>query len=313
MKTRQQIPSQSLTIGVGSIEPAPHIAKAEYDWTLIEQLHSDILDSPDVLFKPAEINMPVQCADGRTLKAIGGSAIGGSFTAVMADCLGDRRFYIPGDNSYEHALKVYGYIVEQDFMIGGHDDDHAISPDCGCGGEDKLDSLSDESMSILRFVSENGASIKQTLENLLDDSTGANLGIKVDSSLHATIVDQARELHALSGTDKPYVSSGRDLRRAMIEVGGPDSVDHLSGEHKEVMAIIDCRTDSILDRAALAERYAGLVQAFYINVASIKFAAEVLSAGNLQAAELNFMAGLYYNIAASAVLAGPSLRLLTLT
>ena len=234
MKTSQQIYNQSLTIGIGSIEPAPHIAKAEYGWALIERLQSDILDSPGELFKPTEINMPVQCADGRTLKAIGGSAIGGSFTAVMADCLGDRRFYAPGDSAYEHALKVYDYVVKQDLKIGGHDDDYAVSPNCGCGGEDKLDSLHTDSMSILRFVSEHGVSVKRTLESLLDANTGENLGIKVDSSLHATIVDQARELHSLSGTDKPYVSNGLDLRKAMVEVGGPDSIDHLSGDHKEV-------------------------------------------------------------------------------
>lgn len=313
MTTNQRIYNQSLSIGVGSIEPASHIAQGEYDWSLIEQLQSDILDNSTELFKDADIKMPLQCADGRTLKAIGGSAIGGSFTAVMADCLGDRRFYVPGNTAYEHAFKVYRYIISQNLKIGGHDDDHALSPNCGCGGEDKLDSQHAEDMSILKFVSEHGAGIRQTLENLLDSNSGKSLGIKVEDSLHALIVDQARELHSLSGTDKPYVSSGIDLRKAMVEVGGPESIDHLSGEHREVMAIIDFRKGSILDRAALSERYGGVIQAFYINVESIKFAAEVLSTNNPQVAELNFMAGLYYNIAASAVLAGPSLSLLTLT
>ena len=87
-------------------------------------------------------------------------------------------------------------------------------------------------------------------------------------------------------------------------------IETLQGAHKEVVVLLDFRNDIALDRLELAERYEDKVQAFYVNVPSLKFATEKLYSDK-QNADLAFVSSLYYNVAATAVLAGPSLRVLT--
>ena len=150
LETKTASVNQTLNIGIGAIGPAPHIAAGEYSKDLIERAERDVL-LDESLFKPVEIGIPVQCADGRTIEVIGGSAIGGSFTAVMADALGEQLFLRPDMSAPEHAELVYDFLISRRQSIGGHDDEHAGAENCGCGGMDKLMSIDPDTPSILGF------------------------------------------------------------------------------------------------------------------------------------------------------------------
>lgn len=307
----EQLHRQTLSIGRGTIEPAPHIDRGEYDWDLVDQLEYDLL-TDDSLYDKTEMNIPVQCADGRTRWMIGASAIGGTFSTVAADGLGPRKYYDPEASAKQHALSIYSIFRSKGFSVGGHDDDHATGVNCGCGGEDKFGSEDASLLSILGLLGEHGDEIRQSIVNLADSRSGQNLGITVTNAEHVCIVNNARELLARSTMANKYVTNGRALRDAMVEAQDETIIETLHGEHKEVIAELDLRNNGlVLNRAKLAKRYDDKVQVFYINVSSLLEAANQLY-DNEGDALFAFKSGLYYNVAASAVLAGPSLRLLTL-
>ncbi len=307
----EQIYRQQFIIGKGAIEPKRHIIDGEYTWETVDQFESDVLNDP-TLFKQTACSVPILCADGRTTRTNGASAIGGSFSMVMADSLGPRRFYDEEISAKDHALNLYENLKINGFPVGGHDDDHSAFPSCGCGGEDKLDFHDTRQLSILGYLCNNSEDIKKTLESLVDSKTGESLGINIYDDEHEVIVNNALTIHQRTKSNSPYVTNGNDLRAAMIETVGDRSVETLAGEHKEVLALLDLREGGfVLDRNELSNRYNQLMQAFYINVASLNIGASVIYDKAVDIS-LAYKAALYYNVAATAVLAGPSLRILTL-
>lgn len=307
----EQIYRQQLIIGKGGIEPKRHIIDGEYTWDSVDQFESEVLTDP-TLFKQAPCSVPILCADGRTKRVNGASAIGGSFSMVMGDSLGPRLYYDEEITAKEHALNLYENLKMNGYPVGGHDDDHSLFPSCGCGGEDKLDFYDNNQLSILGYLSNNSEDIKRTLESLVDSKTGESLGINIYDDEHEVIVNNALTLHQRTRTNYPYATNGSDLRSALIEAAGDRSVETLAGEHKEVLALLDLRQGGfVLDRNELSDRFNQLMQAFYINVASLNVGASVIYDKAVDVS-LAYKAALYYNIAATAVLAGPSLRIITL-
>ncbi len=166
----------------------------------------------------------------------------------------------------------------------------------------------------MSFIGNQAHEIRDTLEALADSRTGINLGLKIPSHIHDVIIQNAEELHERTLTSQPYVTNGKDLHDAFIETAGHKVVETLHGEHKEVALVIDVREDQqALDRREVAYRYDGMLQTFYVNLHGIKFAADVLYKDNSDQADLETMAALYYNLAAAAVLADSSLRLLVVS
>ncbi len=303
----EEITQQTLSIGRGSIEPATHVADGEYGWQLVEYLES-VLMNDDSLYKQLPLNIPVHCADGRTRWLKGGSAIGGTFSSVIADALGPKQFYETGIGAKEHALNVYSRIKELGFKVGGHDAENVTGSACGCGGEDKLDDPYE--LSILGFLSQAGDEVRNMLESLKNSHNGQSLGIQINERIHELIINNAASLHERVFNENKYFSGGKDLRDAFVEIENQNAIETLKGSHKEVAVLLDFRNDIVLDRSKLAQRFDGEVQAFYVNIASLKFAADKLYYDK-ENADLAFTASLYYNIAATAVLAGPSLSILT--
>jgi len=302
---------QQLSIGRGHIEPLAHIERGDYDWQTLFNMESDLLNDPS-LYVDVESNIPIQCADGRTLRVEGASAIGGSFSAVMADSLGPRKFLNDHLSAAGHSRLVYSDLISKGFNIGGHDDDRSQFPSCGCAGEDRLDFTTTD-LSILGYLSDNAEEIKQTLSSLRDSESGESLGINIDSKLHEKVVANARDLHHRTGSANPYVTNGNELKEAIISLGGEASLEKLHGEHKEASMVLDFRQDGYaLDRGKLSERYDNKLQAFYINVPSLKFLANVLYDQRSEI-DLAYVGALYYNMAAKAVLAGPTLGVITRT
>lgn len=301
--------TQTLDIGCGSIGPDGPIARGEYDEELVKQAEfAAITDS--TLYDKAELNIPIQCADGRTTWVTGGSAIGGSFTPVIADALTLRRYLQPQMSAKDHAGSVYSRFLELGLSVGGHCDDIARAPNSGCGGMDRLGSDDPDTLSILGFVSRDSAKIRNFLENLYDSLSGASLNIKIDDRTHDLITDNAQDLEWRSRGSHPYATNGLELCAALKQNKG--QIETLHGPHREVLAVVDLRDGLALNRALFSARFGGLIQAFYINVVSITKAAELLYSTD-EERDLAFAGALYYNVAATAVLAGPSLRVAALS
>lgn len=300
---------QTFVMGKGAIEPASHVANGEYDWDLVDSMEADVAND-DSLYEEITLSVPIQCADGRTAWVVGASAIGGSFSTVIADALGSRKYYDSDISAKDHALVVYDRLSAQSLPIGGHDDDSAKDENCGCGGEDKLGSVDRNSLSVLGFLSNYGDQVRDLIEGLVDSRTGRSLGLVIPDDQHKLIVSNGSELFERCFGKKQYASCGKDLRDAMQAKNG--RIETLHGPHKEIILGIDFRPDRVLNRPKLSARYGSLAQAFYVNVAGLKNAAKALYDEGY-ARELSFNSALYYNVAATAVLAGPSLRVVTLT
>ena len=298
MADELEINNQRLTIGRGTIGPGPHIKNDEYGWDLFNRAVTDLTNDDSLYFKVESI-IPLQCGDGRSEKLLGPSAIGGTFSLVMGDSLGPKKYLGKIDNAKSHSKKIYEFLIKQGFSIGGHDDDHASFFACGCGGEDKLND-------IIGFISSNGDDLKDFIESLIITTNGKSMDIEVPDDIHQRIVLNASELSA-----KQYVTNGSDLRQSMIEIGGVNSIDTLHGEHKEIAAVLDFRPYFSLDRAKFSHRYNDIVQSFYVNVACLKQSSETIYVKPSDQ-QLAFLAMVYYNVAATAILANDSLGIITL-
>ncbi len=307
----EQFKTQKLDIGIGNIGPAKHIANGEYDWRLVDQLTHDLLNDQS-LYERGENRLPRLCADGRTRRTDGGSAIGGSFSAVIADSLGPRLYYANDITAKQHALTIYAKFRAGNLLIGGHDDDHADAANSGCGGEDRLDSKDPGAITTLQFLSQYGDSVRRTLQSLCDTKTGTNLGVKVDDSQHDIIVSHSRELHARTTQSTAYVTCGADLRDALVEAQDDSAVERLHGLHTEAVLAIDFRNGMRLNRGKVAARYGDKLNAFYVNVDCLNNMAKFLY-DDAEQTDLSFVSALYFNIATTAVLADKSLRVITLT
>jgi hypothetical protein len=231
--------------------------------------------------------------DGR--QELGANAAGGTFSLVAADALSSGHYRHPGENAAEHARRLYKELLKQGYAVGGHDDDHALAPACGCGAEDKLDSTDTSQPSILRYIVRRSADIRQLLKSL---------GIEVDDALHERISGKAAQL-----MQEGYAAPGAALRQAFVDTVGEAGVERLTGAHHEVALVVNTQAGSTLDRQALRAAFGELYQAFNVDLPSLQKAAEIISLSAAEAREI-FVAALYYNLATAAVLAGPSLRVL---
>ena len=294
---------RQLMIGLGAIGPKTHVVSGEYDWDLVKKAVYDLaVDSS--LYKRINSVIPTQCGDGRTTKVIGPSAIGGTFSLVIGDRLGPNKIDEEDYSAKDHAVKLYQFLQSKGLIIGGHIDDNAHSPACGCGGEDRL-------ADIVSLIVNSPDGIRTFIENLTDTASGERIGIKVPDEVHQSILAKARSIDKLKQTSHPYITNGADLRDAMAKVAGGESLDTLHGSHKEIAAVLDFRLGYALDRDAFSNRYDGLVQTFYVNIACLKKSAEILYE-DLKDRELAFFSSVYYNIAATAVLSDDSLEIVTL-
>ncbi len=303
-----------LTIGIGNIGPQKRIDLGEINDTQLNEYYQSLIYDPS-LYKEIDSGLviPLHCADGRTLRCEGFSAIGGTFSLVAADSLGPRRFYSYERDVKDHAEDVFKYLTSQGYRVGGHDASHHSDSGCGCGGEDVFDSTNDSDPSILGFIHNNGYSIRSLLENLTDTLTGKNIGLNVDNSLHDTVFKNTSDLKQRTKSSSPYFIGGKYVREAMVDVAGEQSVERLEGDHKEVSLVLDLRQDfKVLDRNALNNKHGSSLQTFYVNVFGLRLACDAMYMNDSKQADLAFMSALYYNVAAAAVLSDKSLRLIVL-
>ncbi len=238
-----------------------------------------------------EGDVPSQCVDGRSRQdgtyEPAPKAAAGTFSAVIGDALTNGSHRPAGANAAAHAKKVYEYLIQHGYTIGGHVADHVSGNGYGCGAEDNLER-------ILMFIRDNSAGIQTFLKDV---------GVTIDDETHARIATRAASL-----LDENYVVSGAELRDALVATAGEQCVETLTGPHREVVLVINTEPGVTIDRAKIAEEYNDSFQAFELDVPSLQTAANALSLTPAEALQ-KVTAMLYYNVATAAVLAGSSLRI----
>lgn len=277
-----------LGIGIGSIGPDARIERGEIELQRLEEYLGSLASGE--LFAHTDLVIPAMCVDGRLpenkqLELLPNSS-GGTFTLVVADALVHGH---TNGNAAAHAHDVYAQLVGKGYKIGGHDADHASGEGCGCGAEDNL-------QAILGFMADenNAGAIREFLESL---------GEHVDAGVHDEIVAQAQSL--LQGG---YANTtGKDLRQAFVGTAGEGSVVTLSGPHNEVALVVNTRAHETYDRVAAHNEFGDAYQAFNLDVESVREGTKMMSTTDDDATKMH-IAGLYYNVAVAAVLAGPDLR-----
>lgn len=263
----------------GAIEP--HADQQEK----LEELTHDVQSGR--FHAPTEGYLPCKCIDGRscTQPTVGPNAAGGTETLFVADDLTTRR-YAAEDGSVAGGMrKLTAELRGKGLPVGGHSDDHHTDPAAsGCGANDKLPQIYD-------MITRKPEVIQRYVEAILGDGS-------VDRMTAELIVQNAGQRTAFS-----------DGKEVLDTLTGSDGarVEQLEGTHKEVVAAINWREGTSLDRVALSDEYGSDYQAFNIDAWSFVKAAEETSISP-QEARQKVIAMTYYNVATALVLCGPHLR-----
>jgi hypothetical protein len=293
------------TIGEGLIDPDTRIQNGKLTKAEVDTFASK-LSSNDYYKALESWKVPSQCVDGRANILRGANAAGGTTSLVIGDALTFGSYREHGARAPQHAKRMFTEIKKKDYLIGGHDEIGAHDGNCGCGAEDKLDSVDPHKPSVLRYIRRRGDDTRTFLSELRYTSTNELVGLEIPDNAHILIVDQAQKLQ-----DEHYATNGAELRDAFIEADGEDVIETLEGEHPECVLIIDTRPKIGLKRDKIAQEYGTIMRAFYLNVASLQESAKIFSLFP-EEAHTRFLGALYYNVATAAVLSGPSLRVIVL-
>jgi len=242
----------------------------------------------------AEGLIPVICIDGRW----GGfhmlpNAAGGTETIFVGDDLTVRRYTSADGTTIGGYTNVMDRIIALGGQVGGHDDEHHSPEGSGCGANDKLPLIYD-------FMVRKGDAIRNV--------AGA-LGIQVTDQLHEKIIGNAEA--------RTSFGSGADMLAALEAQDDEVIVEHLGGAHKEVIAVINTKEGTTLDRQALLDEFGEDYESFNIDVWAFENAARMILADDNDVAdetEVSEMvtAMVYYNLATAHVLTGKNLRVITL-
>jgi hypothetical protein len=190
------------------------------------------------------------------------------------------------DTVATHAAKVFGTL--DNYVIGGHRDTHAENGMSGCGANDKLGL-------ILAKIADQPSAIRAFL---------VERGIPITDELHELIVTRASQL-----IDQDYAATAGEAVTTAIEQN-KGAVEMLDGSHNEAIAVINTTEGTTLDRSKFRQEFGDDVQAFNVDVWAIKHMAEATSVTKGEI-EPKFVAALYYNVATTLTLAGPSVRVVT--
>lgn len=229
--------------------------------------------------------IPKVCIDGRPGGELGPNSAGGTFTLTVADDLTTQRFSA-GKSLAEADREVSQVVIGEGEDVGGHCDEHAEGEKCGCGAKDKI-------KDIYGYMVNNSRVIREQ---------AAKLGVEVSDEIHDQIISRAAE--------RTDFSTGAELSATLKDTAGSQAESVLRGAHNEVVAVVNTREGTSLDREALAEEFKDVYQAFNIDVWSFLEAAKAISLSEEEAAQ-KVVAMVYYNLATAGVLCGPKMRVVT--
>lgn len=270
-----------ITLGpaaLGSIEP--HDTQQERLDDITERLLTD------EFYVTTNETLPRKCIDGRSPAAgfseFAPNAAGGSETLLIADELTEGRFHTASQDTAGDFHQLLTFLKENGHRVGGHGDDHAIAPASGCGANDKLPA-------IIQFMAEQSAVIRSAAEAI---------GVTVNDEAHARIIAKAQVF-----LDEDRFAAGAIVLETLRNDAGDAAIDKLTGAHNEVVAVINMKSQTTLDRNAVKREFGDTYQAFNVDAWSFAPAARVLGG-----AEEAVIAMVYYNLTTAYVLGGPGLR-----
>jgi hypothetical protein len=234
-----------------------------------------------------------RCVDGRVPEAganpLAPNSAGGTESIFVADDLTTKRFAHEDGTTLSGYKKLVGSLVAKGYVVGGHEDAHADEEKSGCGANDKLPL-------IYEYIAENGDVLRALTEKL---------GITVPDNAHNLIVGNA--------AGRMEFSKGSDLLAALKEKAKEEFVDKLHGGHNEVIATINNRKGTTLNRDALAAEFGPEYEAFNVDAWAFEETARVTSPGeDATEVQQKIIALAYYNLATTLVLAGPKMRVVVL-
>lgn len=229
------------------------------------------------------------CIDGRCGCSLKPNTAGGTETLMVADDLINQQFRGNDGSTATAYANIVRFLKQNDRVIGGHDDEGRNDEKTGCGANDKLPL-------IYAMIGNRAAEIRALAESI---------GMDIDDTTHNTIVS-----HASSRTE---FSSGPELYAVLDNAIGEDRIDHLRGSHNEVLAVINMRYGTSLDRDALEDEFGSNYEAFNVDAWAFSEAANVISTtDDNEEARQKSAAMAYYNLATAMVLGGPGLRITVL-
>ncbi len=240
--------------------------------------------------RPTDEVVPSKCIDGRCggTGALMPNAAGGSESLMVADDLTTKSFDRDGDGT---TLNEYGelldYLVQNGHPIGGHTAQDLHGAPSGCGANDKLPA-------IYAYIANNGDTVRHI---------AVSLGYDISDADHERIVTNA--------ASRTEFSTGDALLDALKQKGGEESIDVLRGAHTEVMAVINRRSGTTLDRDAVEAEFGPEYEAFNVDEWAFQNGARAIS-DNDEEARSKRIAMLYYNLATAGVLCGPAMRVVVL-
>ncbi len=233
--------------------------------------------------------IPCGCIDGRDSRdglTPKPDSAGGTESIFVADDLTTKRFAADDGSTlgaYKNTLK---FVSDEGYEVGGHDDEHAEGEASGCGANDKLPYIYD-------MIVRKGDELREI---------AASLGITVDDDTFAEIIENAQL--------RSHFSAGRELLDALKEYGD-DKVDPIVGKHREVVAVINMREGTTLDRTALKAEFGEDYQAFNVDAWTFEHSAELTSL-TPEEKQAKIFALALYNLATAHVLCGKNMRVTVL-
>lgn len=254
--------------------------------------------------RPTAGTIPCLCIDGRNCAHQGEllpNSAGGSETLMVADDLTTKSFALDGDDStFGQYSNVLDFLKKIDQPVGGHTttalnakrEEAAAKGETvegsGCGANDQLPA-------IYAYIAQNA----DTLRMLATEKFGYEIS------------DEDHQLIASNAAARSEFSGGAELLTALRAENGRD--DALEGAHNEVMAVVNRRKGTTLDRAAVAAEFGDKYQAFEVDEWSFEEGARVIShMGGEDEVRQKRIAMLYYNLATAGVLCGPNMRVVIL-
>lgn len=229
------------------------------------------------------------CIDGRCGCTIKPNSAGGTETLMVMDDLTNKQFRSNDNTTVGAYRNILNFLKKQDLPIGGHDDEHAIGDASGCGANDKL-------ADIYEIIARKADYIR---------SLAVEYGINVDEATHDLIVSNAAA--------RDNFSTGAELK-VELDSATNGEYDHLVGDHTEVVAVLNTRFGTSLDRDAVKAEFGDDYKVFNVDVWALDESANVISTTpDSTEARMKMVAGVYYNFGAAIKLAGPRMRVIVLS
>ncbi len=262
-------------------EAAGTIAPVEYDQATIDVVEGLMYGEFHV---STNKNTVCKCIDGRDCEdgLEGPNSAGGSLSLLVADDLTDRQFINaeePLDVGMERLVTDF---TERGIPIGMHTDTHADehSDKSGCGANDSI-------QKIYGILVDKADLMRNLTETILETT--------IDDAAHDSIIQKAAQ--------RVEFSTGKKVHAAATRLAEEETTEKLVGDHNEIVAILNKRSGTTLDRSTLSPR-----QAFNIDVWAFEESAREISGNGADILTPKVFAMMYYNIATAHALCGPSMK-----